>query len=149
MEFKRILEPTDVLRKNFINFCVKSKPFHFCEIPSLRLKLFKINEYFDFLFAESLIFIGEENQEFKFFIALSLDGPAAQVDFYFGGCFAARKTLEDFRSWYLTQNQEVEYFWAALTRSYKYDKYIRAIKRIDPKVIFKLDKQKMCIYWYS
>ncbi len=149
MEFKRIITHTDVLWKRFSDFCVKSKPYSFCETPSLRLKIFKIREYYDFLLAHSEIFILEDNQEILFFVAVHREGSAMVVDFAFGTPMTVLHNLKAFRDWYRLLNKDVEFFYTELTRRYKLDKYVNFIRRYDRNAQIKLDNQKISIYWYS
>ena len=84
MKFKLINEPSEELFNIFKSYCLKSKPFDFCELPSMQMRIFKIREYFNNLFENCEIYIAEENGKILGFGGFRQEGDSVSADFVVG-----------------------------------------------------------------
>jgi hypothetical protein len=142
MNFTLIKELPEAEKKNLIRFFLKSKPYPFCQMPSMFLALFKIKEYIDFLFDNFSIYVRKD-----FFIAISVEKEKAIVQFVKGSSFNGISDFEEFRAFFCAQNKNVKVFYTEIQRDYKKQKLIRFIKRRDKNAKINLDNDKICVLW--
>ena len=71
IKIKQLISPNKDLYNVFFDYCVKSKPYDFCELNSIKLRNFKINEYYHNLINTSEIFECVENTKIVWHVFLS------------------------------------------------------------------------------
>lgn len=59
VQIKQLITPNDDFYNYFFQYCIKSKPYDFCELKSFKLRNAKIKDYFDILMKDSIIFTSE------------------------------------------------------------------------------------------
>jgi hypothetical protein len=152
MKFKLIKEPTEELFNIFKSYCLKSKPFDFCELPSMQMRIFKIREYFNNLFENCEIYIAEENGKILGFGGFRQEGDSVSADFVVGfNNFLSLKEISkmffNFRSFYKKQNPHIKTFTGEVYRTYKVDSYLKFIKRYMGVSRIDLDKNPIMVYF--
>jgi hypothetical protein len=129
-------------RKNLVNFFLKSKPYPFCQMPSMSLSIFKIKEYIDFLLENCYVYIRKD-----FFVAISLENETAIVQFVIGLPFKVISDFEEFRAFLKNKNKKITKFYTEIQREHKKEKLLRLIKQRDKNAEINLDNQKICVLW--
>lgn len=127
-------------------YCLKSKPYEFCNLASRRLSIFKIKEYISFLFKNCKVYISRDLGEL-FFIAISLEKEIANLEFIFCSQYKLYNYFPTFRSFFMQKNPEVKFFYAEITRKHKTKKLLSFIKKNDKVAIINLDNDKICVLW--
>jgi len=116
MNFKPIKTYSKELESEIINYCLKSKPYEFCELPSRNLAILKIKEYIAFLFSNCEIFICEEDGKINFFIALTIKEEGVVIDFCFGDEIKMKTCFAEFRRLFKRQHPQILGFYSEVTR---------------------------------
>jgi hypothetical protein len=152
MKFKLINEPTEELFNIFKSYCLKSKPFDFCELPSMQMRIFKIKEYFDNLFENCEVYTAEENGKILGFGGFKPLGGNVSADFVVGfndvlTFKEISKAFADFREFYKQQNPQVKTFSGEIYRTYKADSYLKFIKRYMKPSKIDLDGERIMVYF--
>lgn len=146
MNFTLIKNPDDKLITEIISYCLKSKPYEFCNLGSRKLSIFKIKEYVDCLFEHCEVYISRDLGEL-FFIAVSKEGERANLEFIFCNQYKMYDYFPTFRSYFKQINPKVKFFYAEITRKYKTNKLISFIKKNDKVATINLDNDKICVLW--
>ena len=152
MKFKLINEPTEELFNIFKSYCLKSKPFDFCELPSMQMRIFKIKEYFDNLFEGCEIYIAEKNEQVLGFGGFRQENTNVSADFVVGfnnilTFSEISKMFADFRKFYKEQNPQIKTFSGEIYRTYKADSYLKFIKRYMKPSKIDLDGERIMVYF--
>jgi hypothetical protein len=147
MEFKRIKNYTENIKQQVIKFCLRSKPYDFCGGASRKLSLLKIEEYINFLLEVCEVFIVEENQSVRFFVAVTKTKQSAILEFVIGHPKTIIPDFEAFRFEFYKRNPQVTKFVSEITRKHKIKGFVRFIEKNDPNAIFNLDNQKISVSW--
>jgi hypothetical protein len=152
MKFKLIKEPTEELFNIFKAYFLKSKPFDFCELPSMQMKIFKIKEYFDNLFNFCDCFIVSEEDEIVGFIACEKQKDIGVIVIAIGLHFKITfkqisQYFADFRKFYKEQNPQIKIFIGEIYRTHKPDSYLKFIKRYMKPSKIDLDGERIMVYF--
>ena len=59
VEIKQLISPNEDFYNYFLQYCIRSKPYDFCELKSLKLRNAKIKEYFNILINYPIIFVAQ------------------------------------------------------------------------------------------
>jgi hypothetical protein len=141
MNFTLIKTLEENERKKLIKFFLKSKPYPFCELPSMSMSLFKIKEYIDFLLEKCLVYVRED-----FFVAVSFEGEVAIIQFATGKPFKLSSDFEEFRN-FLKQTKQIKQFRSIVQRDYKKQKYLNYLKRRDKNIQIEIDNGIIYVIW--
>jgi hypothetical protein len=152
MKFKLIKEPTEELFDIFKLYCLKSKPFDFCELPSMQIRIFKIREYFDNLFETCEVYTAEENEKILGFGGFRPVGQNVNADFVVGfnnilTFKQISKAFASFREFYKKQNPQIKTFSGEIYRTHKADSYLKFIKRYMEPSKIDLDGERIMVYF--
>jgi len=152
MKFKLIKEPTEELFNLFKIYCLKSKPFDFCELPSMQMRIFKIREYFNNLFENCEVYTAEKNGKILGFGGFRPLGENVSADFVVGfndilTFKEISKAFADFREFYKKQNPQIKTFSGEIYRTYKVDSYLKFIKRYMKPSKIDLDGERIMVYF--
>ena len=152
MKFKLIKQPTEELFDIFKSYCLKSKPFDFCELPSMQARLIKIKEYFNNLFKNCDCFLVFKDDQIVGFIVIEKENEVGEIIIAIG--FYAKISFKqisqyfaDFRKFYKEQNPQIKTFSGEIYRTYKADSYLKFIKRYMKPSRINLDKERIMIYF--
>lgn len=147
MQFQRINYPDKQIESMFVSYCLKSKPYDFCNMPSRSMSVFKIKEYMNFLFKMCKIYLGTFQGQIKLFIAISEIKDEANIEFVFGNPFGFMKNLEYFRKFYQDVNPKIQTFSAQIKRKHKLNSFLKFIQTKDQNMQIFLDKQEIVVLW--
>jgi hypothetical protein len=152
MKFKLIKEPSEELFNLFRSYCLKSKPFDFCELPSMQMRVFKIKEYFNIIFSYNDCFIVLESEEIVGFICIEKQGEVGVVTIAIGLHLKITfkqisQYFADFRKFYKGQNPQIKTFSGEIYRTYKADSYLKFIKRYMKPSKIDLDGERIMVYF--
>jgi hypothetical protein len=147
MNFQPVKQQDHNVENAFVSFCIKSKPYDFCSLPTMSARLFRIKDYYDFLLREKNCFFLGERDFVDFFIALDHSPTGVYVDFVFGPPFKLQKYFENFRKFYRGQHQDDLEFRTILKRQHKKSSFVRAIKKRDASARFSVDNDEIHVSW--
>lgn len=147
MHFQRIKETDKTIENMFINYCIDSKPYDFCHLPSRSMSIFKIKEYMEFLFNTCEVYLGMIDNQIKIFIAVERKDNATIIQFVFGTPFGFMSNVAMFRRFYKKVNPEIQKFSAQIMRKHKLDSFLKFITKKDPEMQINLDKQEITVLW--
>jgi hypothetical protein len=152
MKFKLIKQPNDELFDVFKVYCLKSKPFDFCQFPSMKMRLFKIKEYFNSLFDFCDCFEVYGDNEIVGFISIEKQQNVGIIIIAFGinskiTFKQISKYFADFREFYKKENPEIKIFIGEIYRTYKADSYLKFIKRYMKSSKIDLDGERIMVYF--
>ena len=128
----------------FYNFCVSSKPYHFCMRGSPFLRQGKIKEIFEALSTRE-IYKAEEGNKIIGFVFLEIEEHCLDVNFLFGvrKNFTSKKLIKAAHEIFdlALKNHNKNYLKSEIRRTYKIDSYKKWIERYDKRaIIFNDDK---------
>ena len=84
MEIKQSSKPDLAFKNHFIEFCERSKPMDFCQIPSRRLRREKINKYLDEWCENAKIYQAHINEKFLLGGIFTQSTGGVELQFGFG-----------------------------------------------------------------
>ena len=84
MQIKQFTSPSLTFKEHFIEFCERSKPMDFCEIPSRKLRRQKILQYLREWSNSSKIYEAHENEKFVFGAIFTESNNRVELEFGFG-----------------------------------------------------------------
>lgn len=152
MKFKLINEPTKEIMDILKIYCLKSKPFDFCELPSMTMRVFKINEYFNSLFKSHEVYTAENNGKIVGIGFFRKDEQNVYADFIvgFNNLLSFREiseTFKNFRIFYKNEYPEVKLFCGEIYRVFKVKSYLKFIKKYMNPIKIDLDKERIMVYF--
>ena len=148
MYFKPIKIPNSNLTNKIIAFCLKSKPYSFCETSSRSAALFKTKEYIDFLFDNCEVYLSEQDGKINLFIAVSRHEKSLIIDFIFGDGPKTMDYLREFREFFVKENPEITGFFTQITRKHKLQALLSFVRRYDKTAQINIDNSgKIEVYW--
>lgn len=152
MKFKLIKEPSEELFNLFKLYCLESKPFDFCELPSMQMRIFKIKEYFNNLFKNCDCFLVFKDDQIVGFIVIEKENEVGEIIIAIG--FHAKISFKqisqyfaDFRKFYKEQNPQIKIFIGEIYRTHKSDSYLKFIKRYMKPSKIDLDNERIMVYF--
>ena len=136
----------------FKEYCLKSKPFDFCEAASMQIRIFKIKEYFNNLFLYNDCFLVFKNNEIVGLICIEKQNETGVITIAIGlytkiTFRQISQYLADFRKFYKQQNPEIKTFSGEIYRTYKPDSYLKFIKKYMKPSRIDLDKERIMVYF--
>ena len=84
MEIKQSTEPDLLFKNHFIEFCERSKPMDFCQIPSRRLRREKIKQYLNEWCKNAKIYQAHINKKFLVGGIFTESTDRVELEFGFG-----------------------------------------------------------------
>jgi hypothetical protein len=151
IKIKQLIDLNKDLYNVFFEYCVKSKPYDFCELNSIKLRNFKINEYYNSLLSICEIFECKEDDKIVWYVFLSNQDDHLILEFLIGN-------HNDFSPPFLIKNLHEIFILAQKTfdksiikstiqRRYKKQKFINWIKRYDKVCEIRELNNKTEIFW--
>jgi len=147
MQFQRINQATDKITDKFISYCLKSKPYDFCHLPSRTASIIKIKEYIEFLFQICEVYLGMIDDQIKLFVAVRRDNQNLEIEFIFGDHFGFLENFKKFRLFFSDSYPEIRTFRAQITRKYKLKHFMNFLSKKDPNIQIILDNQEIVVLW--
>jgi hypothetical protein len=136
----------------FYNFCIKSKPYDFCSLPSRSLRDKKIKTSFD-LFSSRIVYKAEDRGKVMGFVFLEEQEHCLDVNFLFG----VRKNFTSPRLISAThaifedalKKFNKNYLKSQIRRTFKVESYTKWIERYDKTAIIFRDEEKTVVWCNS
>ena len=152
MKFKPIKEPTEEFFNIFKSYCLESKPFNFCELPSMQIRLIKIKQYFNSVFSYSDCIVALKNDEIVGFFCIEKQNEIGiiviGVGLYPKITFPEiAEMFSDFRKFYKQQNPEIKSFIGEIVRNHKKESYLKFLKKYIKPSKIDLDKDPIIVYF--
>ena len=134
VEIKQLIAPNNDFYNYFLQYCIKSKPYDFCELKSFKLRNAKIKEYFNTLTSSSIIYTAEIDSKIFAYTFFSEEKDHLVLEFVIGDSkFNSLFLIKHFHEM-LTLSQKVfdkRYTESTIQRKHKKQKFINWIKRYD------------------
>ena len=134
VEIKQLISLTDDFYNYFLQYCIKSKPYDFCELKSFKLRNAKIKEYFNTLTNDSIIYVAEINSEILIYTFFSEQKDHLILEFVIGDSkFKPQLISKSFHKILILAQKtfDKDYIESTIQRKYKKQKFINWIKRYD------------------
>jgi len=147
MQFQRINQATDQIKQKIISYCIKSKPYDFCHLPSRITSIIKIKEYIEFLFKICEVYLGTVAGQIKLFVAVKRDNQNAEIEFIFGDHFGFLENFKKFRFFFCSLHPEIRTFRAQITRKHKLKHFMNFLSKKDRNMQIILDNQEIVVLW--
>jgi len=136
----------------FYDFCVKSKPYDFCSLPSKRLRDIKIKNSFDF-YANQIVYKAEYQSKVMGFVFLEEENYCLDVNFIFGvrKNFTSPKLIKAAHAIFdnALHKFNKNYLKSQVRRTFKVDSYIKWVDRYDKRAIILTDDKKTIVWCNS
>jgi hypothetical protein len=134
VEIKQLISPNEDFYNYFLQYCIRSKPYDFCELKSFKLRNAKIKEYFNILINDPIIFVAEIDSKIFACTFFSEQKDHLILEFVIGNSkfdsIFLIKSLHEM----LISSQKVfdkKETRSTIQRKYKKQKFINWIKRYD------------------
>jgi hypothetical protein len=150
IEIKQVISLDEEFYNYFFKFCAQSKPYDFCELNSIKLRRFKIKEYFDSLINTSLIFEAKKEGKLVGFVFLSQEPDCMVLEFAIGEFkLGGRVIMEAFREIISFAQKEFskQYTKSTIQRKYKKQKFINFLLKYDKTCEIIEADGKTQIFW--
>ena len=135
MEIKQSTEPDLLFKNHFIEFCERSKPMDFCQIPSRRLRREKIKQYLNEWCKNAKIYQAHINKKFLVGGIFTESTDRVELEFGFGNFnnFYHNKIAE---GWHLVllevfKDSGKELITSPLRRKYKSKSLLKWFQKYD------------------
>jgi len=150
VKITQLTRDTETIWEDFLSFCIKSKPYDYHQIASLRLKQAKIRKNFEDLVSSCQVFVATNNKKKVVIAFLRPYDIFIDVEFIFG-------FRENFNSKVLIQAvheifsqasilNNKKYFKSQIRRKFKVKSYKKWIDRYDNKAIIFNDDDNTIIW---
>jgi len=143
------LKETDEVWPFFYDFCIKSKPYDFCSLPSRRLRDEKIKTSFEF-YRTRIVYKAESEGKVMGFVFLEEEESCLDVNFIFGVSknFASIKLIKAAHAIFddALQKFNKNYLKSEVRRKFKVNSFIKWVDRYDKTAII-LTHGKKTIVW--
>jgi|TARA_R110002020_G_scaffold297052_1_gene512816 hypothetical protein len=146
------LSETDEVWPFFYDFCIKSKPYDFCCIPSKKIRDKKIKNSFED-YSDSIVYKAEHNGKVMGFVFLEEQECCLDVNFIFGvrKNFTSPKLITAahaiFDDALIKFNKK--YLKSQVRRTFKIESYIKWVDRYDKRAIILADDKKTIVWCNS
>jgi hypothetical protein len=151
IEIKQLIDFNKDLYNVFFKYCVESKPYDFCELNSIKLRNFKINEYYDGLINIGEVFECKEDDRLIWYVFLSNRDDHLIVEFAIGNNknFKSKFLIEALHKIFILAQTvfEKKYIRTSIQRKYKKQNLINWLKRYDKIAQFIEIDGKTDIIW--
>jgi hypothetical protein len=151
IKIKQLINPNKDLYNVFFEYCVKSKPYDFCELNSIKLRNFKINEYYDSLLSICEIFECKEDDKTVWYVFLSKQKDNLIVEFAIGDNknFKSKILIQVLHEVFIVAQTmfNKKYIKTSIQRRYKKQNLINWLKRYDKVAEFIEINGKTDIIW--
>jgi len=149
MNFQQVNASDPAVLKSFISFCLNSKPYPFCNLPTFSARVTRIKKYHEYLFKVAEVYALKENNEIIFFIAVKEEEDRICVEFIYGEPFSGLGYFREFRLFYRKQKNKNLVFYTNLLREHKFNALFNLIKKRDKNAKISLDNDKIFVLWYD
>jgi hypothetical protein len=147
MNFQPVKEDNSLVESCFLSFCLGSKPYDFCSLPTASLRRLHIKNYYNYLLTEKQCFFLQENGTVRFFIAVEKRPDDIYVDFIFGEPFKLSSDFKRFRSFYNELCGGSFEFFTVIHRKHKLKNFLNCLKNREHCTIFSLDNGEIHVKW--
>ena len=151
MKITHLKEPEDAW-PYFYDFCIKSKPYDFCKLPSRHLREREIRRAFED-FSSCEIYSSKENDKTVGFVFLCVEEDCLDVSFLFGvrKNFTSVKLINAAHAIFDTalRGHNKNYLKSQIRRTYKVESYKKWIERYDKRAIIFNDPQNTVVWCKS
>jgi hypothetical protein len=149
MNFQRVNTLDQSVLNDFVSFCLQSKPYNFCMLPSLSARLFQIKNYYRHLHQVSEVFVYKLDEKVKFFVAIKQENENGCIEFVYGSPFNILRDLKEFRDWYFAQNPHLTTIYTTLLREHKPEPMFQLVKKRDKNAKICVDNGTISVLWYK
>ena len=146
------LSKTEEVWPFFYDFCIKSKPYDFCSIPSKKIRDKKIRNSFED-YSDCIVYKAEYNDKVMGFVFLEEEDCCLDVNFIFGvrKNFTSSKLIAAahaiFDDALIKFNKK--YLKSQVRRTFKIESYIKWVDRYDKRAIILTDDKKTIVWCNS
>lgn len=145
MNFQQLKHNDSMVESALIDFCIRSKPYDFCSLKNRSVRLMQIKKYCEFLLKECCVFYHQQDNNVRFFIAVSLQESGVEIEFIFGAPSHIVKDFKAFREFYWKQFNCFLPFVGAVKRRHQLKAYLNFIQKKDPYAKILLDKDPILV----
>ena len=134
VQIKQLITPNEDFYNYFLQYCIRSKPYDFCELKSFKLRNAKIKEYFNVLISDTIIFVAEIDSKIFEYTFFSKQEDYLILEFVFSNNeFKSQFLIKHFHEILILAQKtfDKEYIKSTIQRKYKKQKFINWIKRYD------------------
>ncbi len=149
MNFQQVNSLDPAVLEGFISFCLQSKPYPFCSLPTFSARVSQIKKYYEYLFQIANIYIIKKNNKVSFFVAVKEEEDRVCVEFIYGEPFSGITDFCNFRRFYQEQKNKNFLFYTNLLREHKKNALLNLIKKRDKNAKISLDNGKIFVLWYN
>jgi hypothetical protein len=147
MNFQPVKHNDFRVEKAFVSFCLASKPYDFCSLPTMSARLFRIKDYYDFLLRNKECFFAEDKKGIRFFAAIERSATGVYVDFVFGPPFKLAADFKNFRQFYRGLHRQNFEFSTIIKRQHKQASFVKSIQKRDDSAKLFVDNQEIHVSW--
>ena len=151
IKIKQLISSNKDLYNVFFDYCVKSKPYDFCELNSIKLRNFKINEYYNSLLNISKIFECKKEDQVVWYVFLSKQKDNLIVEFAIGNnkAFKSRFLIDSLHKIFILAQTifNKNHIKTSIQRKHKKQNLINWLKRYDKIAQFVEIDGKTHIIW--
>jgi hypothetical protein len=150
VKITQLTRDTETIWEDFLSFCIKSKPYDYHQIGSLRLKQAKIRKNFEDLVSSCQVFVATNNKKKVVVAFLKAYDTFIDVEFIFGfrqsfNSAVIISAVHEIFSYASILNNK-KYFKSQIRRKFKVNSYKKWIERYDNKAIIFNDKDDTIIW---
>jgi hypothetical protein len=149
MNFQQVNASDSSVLDSFISFCLRSKPYPFCSLPTFSARIIQIKNYYEHLFEVAEIYVLKQDGQIVFFIATHEKEDGVCVEFVYGSPFTILGEFREFRYFYQKQKNKTCVFYSYLLREHKLNAMFNMIKKRDKNAKISLDNGKILVLWYN
>ena len=134
VEIKQLITPNEDFYNYFLQYCIRSKPYDFCELKSFKLRNAKIKEYFNALINDSIIYTAEIDSEILIYTFFSKQKDHLILEFVIGESkFKPQLISKSFHEILVLAQKtfDKKYIESTIQRKHKKQKFINWIKKYD------------------
>ena len=146
------LSETDEIWPFFYDFCIKSKPYDFCCIPSKKIRDKKIKNSFED-YSGSIVYKAEYDGKVMGFVFLQEEDCCLDVNFIFGvrKNFTSPKLITAAHAIFddALIKFDKKYLKSQVRRTFKIESYIKWVDRYDKRAIILTDDKKTIVWTKS
>ena len=151
MQIKQFTSPSLTFKEHFIEFCERSKPMDFCQIPSRRLRREKIEQYLKEWLENSKIYEAYENQKFLVGGIFTQSSNSVELEFGFGNFndFYHHKIAEGWHEMLLQvfDDYSHELITSPIRRKYKRKSFLKWFQKYDKMCKIKKVNGELIATW--
>jgi hypothetical protein len=150
VEIKQLITPNEDFYNYFLQYCIKSKPYDFCELKSFKLRNSKIKEYFHTLISDSIIYTSEIDCKISIYAFFSEEKDHLILEFAIGdNKFKPQSLIKHFHEILILAQKTFDKtsIKSTIQRKYKKQNFINWLKKYDKICeIIELENQTKIIW---